>query len=156
MSVYGHDAGWAGPLILEPLPTPPPDRIRDPGGRLVTVSVPRGTSPHRQHPAVLLAWAHLPGGDWACLMTWGGWRRASAEDRRRDLVPSARWAWVRYRRDLVTALKPWPDHDPGLRWFGRHSGSEFEAAYVEAAASLPETMRDAALTYTPDLGPAWH
>lgn len=154
MSIYGHGVDWDGPTILEPLDAPPPaDRIEAPGGYLVTVGTVRPTTPHQSHPAVLLAWARLPGtSDWACLMVWGGWRRDEAGRER----PSARWCWVRFEPRQVGRLKPWlPDQPNGLRWFGRHAGSDIEAAYLEAAASLPEHMREAALEFTEDLGPAW-
>lgn len=153
MSIYGHGVDWDGPTILEPLPTPPADRIEAPGGYLVTVGTVRPTTPHQSHPAVLLAWARLPGtSDWACLMVWGGWRRDEAGRER----PSARWCWVRYQSRQVGRLRPWlPDQPEGLRWFGRHAGSDVEAAYLEAAASLPEHMREAALEFNEDLGPAW-
>lgn len=158
MSTYGHGDDWDSPLILKPVAAPPPDLIEAPGGRLVTVNTPRGTSPAQHHPGVLLAWARIPGGStWATLMVWGGWRRASEDPaRRRDLRPSARWSWVRYEPAQVGRLNPWlPDQNPGLRWFGRHSGSDFEAAYLQAAASLPGHMRESALEFTEDLGPAW-
>ena len=151
-TVYGHDRGWAGPTILEPLPAPPLAQIEAPGGRLVTVHTVRPTTPHQSHPAVILAWARIPGGsDWSTLMVWGGWRRDENGRER----PSARWCWVRFVPGKVGRLKPWPDQPHGLRWFGRHAGSEFEAAYAEAAASLPEGLRAAALEYTAELGPAW-
>ena len=151
-AVYGHDRGWTGPTILEPLPAPPPAQIEAPGGRLVTVHTVRPTTPHQSHPAVILAWARLAGsGGWTCLMVWGGWRRDAGGRER----PSARWGWCRFRPELVGRLRPWPDQNPGLRWFGRHSGSEFESAYAEAAASLPEGMRAAALECTAELGPGW-
>ena len=151
-TVYGHDHGWTGSTILQPVPTPPLERIVAPGGRLVTVHTVPPTSPHQSHPAVILAWARLPGAsEWACLMVWGGWRRDAGGWER----PSARWGWCRFRTERVGRLKPWADQPGGLRWFGRHAGSEFEAAYAEAAVSLPEGMQAAALAYTAELGPAW-
>jgi hypothetical protein len=80
---------------------------------------------------------------------WDGWRLVGGRE-----GPSARWSWATWRPDVVGALRPWlPDQPQGLRWFGRPHGSAFEAAHLEAAASLPAGMREAALTYTPDSGP---
>lgn len=154
-SVYGHGDDWTGPTLLEVVSAPPPERIVAPGGYLVTVRTPLGASPAQSHPGVILAWAQTSGGDWDALLVWEGWRKTTVPLRQRD-EPSARWAWVRFVPKQVGRLKPWlPDQQPGLRWFGRPSGGDVEKAYLEAAESLPEGMREASLTYTPELGPAW-
>ena len=139
-------------LILEPIAAPPAGLIQSPGGRLITVHSPPGSLSPRSHPAVILAWAPLPTGGWACLLVWGGWRLKPGGGPR-DWTPSARWSWVRYRPELAAILKPWlPDQPNGLRWFGRAHGEAVEAAYEEAASTLPEEMRPTALAYAPD----WH
>lgn len=151
-AVYERADDWVQHVILDPVAAPPPQLVEAPGGRLVTVHTPLGVLPARSHLAVILAWAEMPGGGWACLLVWDGWRRRPGGSPR-DWIPGARWSWVRYRPELVAILKPWlPDQPQGLRWFGRHHGTEVEAAYEEAAASLPEPMRAAALQYSPD----WH
>lgn len=151
-TVYGHGEGWSFADILEPIAPPPPRLIESPGGRLVSVKTPLGASPARSYPAVILAWAPIDrrAGTWAALMVWDGYRHAAdGKDR-----AHARWSWVRWNRDQVVYAKPYlPDQPTGLRWFGRHHGMDVEAAYEEAAASLPEQMREAALAYTPYDGP---
>ena len=148
--MYDTGDGWVHPQLLRTLTPAPPRLIEQPGGRLVTVSNALGSSPHEHHPAVLLAWARIPDGAWASLMVWHGSRIVAGRER-----ASARWSWVRFEPSQVTALRPWlPDQPRGLRWFGAHAGDHMEAAYLEAAASLPEPMREAALIYTPGVGPS--
>lgn len=145
-SRYGHGDGWESKVILDPLAPPPKQAIESPGSRLVLVTEPLGVPvPRHSHYGLILAWAPIDRrtGSWACLLAWDGWRRAVDDCGR---VPGARWSWVHWQRDLVTYHKPWlPDQPEGLRWFGRHHGSDMEAAWLEAAASLPQGMREAAL-----------
>jgi hypothetical protein len=135
-------------LVLAPIAAPPVDRIVGPGAQFVTVTS-RGVSPPHSHPALLIAWARLPGGDWACLMVWDGARRdAQGHD-----SGSARWSWVRFVPGSVGWQRPWPDQPTGLRWFGRPHGSPMEAAFAEAVESLPPSMRQVAAAHTPEVGP---
>jgi hypothetical protein len=143
--VYGESEGWVQPVILSPLAAPPAALVRAPGARLVTVSAgaAQGVSPAVGHPGLILAWARIPAGGWACLLVWDGFRTPPGA---REPAPSARWSWARWRADVVMPLRPWlPDQPVELRWFGRPHGGAFEAAFHEAAASLPQGMREAAL-----------
>lgn len=152
-TTYGHgDGWWARGEILRPVKAPPPHLIESPGARLVLVTQPPSAPlPRTSHTALILAWAAIDRrtDTWACLLVWHGWRVVDGRE-----VPGARWSWVRWQRELVTAQLPWlPDQPEGLRWFGRHHGDAMEAALLEAAASLPQDMRAAAVERVHYKGP---
>jgi hypothetical protein len=130
---------WLEPALLDLLPHPPMSVVSHPGGRLVHVVEP---SSGRWHPAIVLAWARLPGGGWACLMVWSAGRRAEGG----RAQGYGRWSWCRYdpRRvrpggEVTPVPNPW-----GMKWFGQDVLGRMSAAIAEALLTVPEQMRDAA------------
>lgn len=126
------------------LPPPPPERIVSPGARHVSVAVKQPNGYQLSNAGAVLAWARLRNGAWAMLFVWTGLRRVGGERQ-----PSVRWSWCWVGRRDVYVHEPVKQPNPwGMAWYGQHS-AELEAGIAEAVASLPESMRAAALKPVP-------
>ncbi len=141
----GYDAGrWVDEPILPELPAPPAHLVQVRGAQLVAVRYVDPAGRRRgEGDAVILAWAPLPAGGWAVLVAWiGAWQ----QNNRTTGAP--RWAWCRYDKDLVRPAKPSRPlvEREGFEWHGWHRDSDLAEAVRQAAASLPEHLREAALT----------
>lgn len=138
--------------ILPELPAPPVERIAVRGAqrlRVLNVDSPNPGSRGGFTECVALAWARLPDGDWAALLAWlSGWR---GEDGR--TTGRGRFGWYRVLEDRTKAMPIWPHRDPDVEWHGYHADDEIAVAMREAAATLPEQLREAALTPRPGAEP---
>ncbi len=138
--------------VLPEIAAPPVDLIQVHGARLVRVLNVVDPDPRRRRgfrEAVILAHAPIPGGGWAVLAAWiGAWQERSRT------TGGPRWAWVRLLEDRVaphTPDRPLVEAE-GHEWHGYHELSDMAEAVRLAAASLPEHLRDAALTPRPAPG----
>ena len=122
------------------LSAPPPERITSPGGRRAGVTVRADNGTQVTNDGVVLAWARMRAGEWACLFVWHGMRRVAGAKPR----VSARWSWCHIGRLETFVHEPVRPGNPwGLAWYGPHN-ERFDAAIAEAVATLPESMRQAA------------
>lgn len=137
-----------GPILAELAP-PPPDLIRVRGAQLVQIyDEPGGVRMVNGRPqrdggreAVVLAWAPIPAGGWAVLLAWTSYARLDLR-----ATALARWGWYRLAEQRVKP-RPQPRTVPAdAEWHGWHELSELHQAIVRAAATLPEQLREAALT----------
>lgn len=140
-----EDAGgrWVEEPILPELPPPPPNLVRVRGAQLIRVTAFDPAGNRRGFTeAVVLAWAPLRGGGWGVLTAWlSGWQSAGRTTGR------GRWAWCRLPDDLslVTPMPP-PRHLlEDDEWHGHHPDHGITIAMRQAALTLPEPLRDAAL-----------
>lgn len=145
----GDDKGrWLDDPPLPELTPPPTGLIAVRGAQVVRVH-------HIDHPnpkmrgfteVVVLAWARLPGGDWAGLCVWlSAVQEPGAHGA--HTTGRGRFGWLRILPDRVEAWRPphrYLDGDDG--WHGQGDPSEVSDAIVRAAATLPEHLRAAALT----------
>lgn len=143
-----HAGGrWTDKPVLPLLSPPPPDLIRVHGGaRVVRVYNVDDPDPRRHGgftEAVILAWAPRRDGGWGVLTAWlGGWQENTRTTGR------GRWAWCLMRKDDFERgrVKPVvPFVMEGHEWHGHHPLDEVTRAMHEAAWSLPEQLREAAL-----------
>lgn len=143
------DSGrWVDDPPLPAIATPPPaELIRVHGSQLVRIYTIDDPDPRRRRgftEALFIAWAPLCGGDWAVLAAWlGAWQSGART------TGGGRWAWLRLTTDdvgrgRVKAVKPhrFDDED---EWHGHHPLADVSIAFREAAASLPEHQRAAAI-----------
>lgn len=135
---------WLDPVPMATLRPPPAHLVTDPGGRTVRVEVLHAGLKTLSMPGVVLAWARLPGFRWAVLLVWSAYRLNDAGKE----IETARWSWVRYEEKLI---RPEPSPAPGNfwehPWYGQIDG--FEQAAQQAALTLPEDLRAAALRLHP-------
>lgn len=147
MGSENDEGHWVEETILPELKAPPPELIQVRGAQLVRVKsidppgVERGF-----REAVVLAWARIPGGGWAGLFAWiGAWQRGHRT------TGGPRWAWCQVpegRVEPVTPPRPLveaEDHE----WHGYHEMSDLAEAVRRAAETLPEHLREAAVTPKP-------
>lgn len=140
---------WTEPAILPELPPPPADRIQVRGAqrlRIYNIDDPDHRKRAGYREAVAVAWARLPGGDWAALIGWMGyWREPNGR-----ATGKARHAWVRVLPDRTRAMPLRPQRDPEREWHGQHRDSEFAQAVRDAVATLSAELRErAAAPYEP-------
>lgn len=129
---------------------PPPDHpIKVHGAGLVRVYNIDDPDPRKREgftEALFLAWSQIRGGEdwvWAVLTAWLGHRQTGA-----STTGGGRHAWLLLtRKDLergrVRAAKPVSKDED--EWHGHDSTAEFSIAVREAAATLPEQLRERAL-----------
>lgn len=145
------DREWLEDPLLPELPAPPFDRIQVRGARLVRVYDEPGT--RRQdggREAVIVAWAQLPDGGWAVLLAWASLAKLGIKT-----TALARWCWCRLIEDRVKPVRPkrGTEPDPDQAWHGWFEPGELSEAIWQAAATLPERLRKAAVTPAPEQGP---
>lgn len=140
-----EDAGgrWVEEPILPELPPPPPNLVRVRGAQLIRVTAFDPAGNRRGFTeAVVLAWAPLRGGGWGVLTAWlSGWQSGGRTTGR------GRWAWCRLPDDLslVTPMPPPRNLLEDDEWHGHHPDHGITIAMRQAALTLPEPLRDAAL-----------
>ncbi len=142
------------PLVVpdDPDARPQPHLIRTEGARLVRVRNADDEDPRKGFTeAVILAEAELADGGTGLLLAWlGAWQQEARTSGR------GRFAWVRLPDDpeRVRYMPPWPRRAEGVAWYGWGEPNELGAAIEQAAATLPQEMRQAALRPVPsDAGP---
>lgn len=143
------DAGrWVDDPPLLAIGPPPPGVPLDLGAALVRVYVVVEQAGERQRrgftEAVILARTPYPAGGWAALAAWlGSWQQSARTTGR------GRFGWVHVPADddRVQPMPPPPAASliEGAEWHGHHELSEFAEAVRQAAATLPEHQRAAAL-----------
>lgn len=140
--VYEDAQGWRDVVVPRLLPAPPGRLVEHPGGLYTCAARKRPDGYFHQDYGVILAWARIPAGGWACLLAWSGMRERDDREPRVD----ARWSWAAWDPALFAVLKAKPEPNPwGGRWFGPDAGGHLAAAMIEAAQSLPAGMRDTAV-----------
>jgi len=133
-----------------PLPTlaaPPPGLIRVRGAQPARVYDIDNPDPrkHKGFTEVLfIAWAPIPDTrDWAVLTAWlGAWQHGART------TGKGRWAWLRLTEDDVARGRVravTPVLEPEDEWHGHHPLAQFTIGARQAAASLPERLRELAL-----------
>lgn len=132
---------WTEEPVLPELPPPPTDRVLVRGAQLIRVTFVHGGQRRGFTEAMILAWARTGDGGWGVLTSWlGAWQENGRTTGR------ARWGWCRLIEDLVEPRRL-PQHvAEDDEWHGHHPLDQFTEAMRQAAASLPEHLRQAALT----------
>jgi hypothetical protein len=140
MAGASADGRWIEEPVLPLLPPPPADRILVRGTRLIRVAFIHRGQRRGFTEAAVLAWARTGDGGWGVLTAWqGAWQENGRTTGR------ARWGWCRLDVDLVEP-RPVPRRiAEDDEWHGHHPMEEFTEAIRQAAASLPEHLRQAAL-----------
>jgi hypothetical protein len=147
-----------GPILpwVEPYAPPPAELIIVRGARLVRVlngprTGPLSPPPDGHREAVLLAWAPRADRRWAALMAWAGWCRSP----RGVGTEAARHGWLLVDETRVRPVKPAHSTHPEIEytWYGREEPNELGRTIRAAAATLPEQLREAALTPAAHQGP---
>lgn len=136
---------WVEEPILPLLPPPPADRILVRGTQLVHVAFVHNGQRRGFTEAAVLAWARTGDGGWGALTAWqGAWRQGNGRTTGR-----ARWGWCRLDLDLVEPRRAPQRVAEDDEWHGHHPLAAFTQAIRQAAASLPEHLRQAALAPAP-------
>lgn len=149
-----REGRWAEPPILPELPPPPADLIAVRGAQVVRVHDIDNPNPKlRGHTeAVVLAWAPIPAGGFAGLCAWlAGWNEQGPHGG--HTTGRGRFGWLRILEDRVEAWRPPHPYltDPDRGWHGLGDPGEVSSAIEQAVATLPEHLREAALTPKPDV-----
>lgn len=121
------------------------------GAHLVRVYGPDGpTKRDAGREAVTLAWAQMPDARWAILLAWAGYWMDEAAPHQTE---AARWAWCVYDEDRVELRRAPQTLYEGAAWHGWAEDGELNKAIRQAAGSLPEHLREAAITPAERQGP---
>jgi len=141
------------PELVDPPPPPPDHLIKVHGAqlvRVVNIDDPDARRRRGFREAMFLAWAPVHGGEdwiWAALTAWLGHRQTGART-----TGGGRHAWLLLATDdlercRIRAVRPYVMDDD--EWHGHDPASEFSIAVRDAAATLPERLREAAVTPRP-------
>jgi hypothetical protein len=142
------DARWLDDPPLPELAPPPAQRILVRGAQVVRVHfTDEPNEKQRGHiEVVVIAWARLPGGDWAGLCVWLAAVRKPGPRGTRT-TGGGRYGWLRMLPDRVQSWRPPRPYlaDPDEGWHGQGEPGEVSAAIERAAATLPEEVRERAV-----------
>jgi hypothetical protein len=133
----------------DPHRPPPAERILVRGAQLVRVHFPDHPNPKLRGfiEVVVLAWARIPNSEhWAGLCVWLGTVQEPGPHGAHT-TGAGRYAWLRMLPDRVQSWRPphrYLECDAG--WHGMGEPGQVSDAIARAAATLPEELRQAALT----------
>lgn len=133
---------WVDEPPLPPIAPPPAHLIAVRGAQRLRVNNLDHPDPRRRGghtDTVALAWARTPDGEWTALLAWlGAWQQDGRTAGR------GRYGWCRVLEGRVRAMPV--VRREGVAWYGMYEPNELGAAIERAALTLPEHLREAALT----------
>jgi hypothetical protein len=145
----GDPDQWLDEPPLPALADPPPELILVRGAQVVRVHFVDHPNPKLRGftEVIVLAWAPIPNSrDWAGLCVW----LAAVQEpgpHGAHTTGEGRYGWLRMLPDRVEAWRPPHRYLEGEHgWHGQGDPSQVSEAILRAAATLPEHLRERALT----------